>query len=65
MQFMEYCTESEKQNGCLGTESLSVYQLFTIVILGLTGGCGSLPLPSIMRDYVSLAREKTKIQNFK
>ena len=32
----EYCTESEKQNGCLGTEWLLVCLLFTLLIMRLT-----------------------------
>ena len=27
---IEYCTESAKQNGCVGTEWFSVYQLFAL-----------------------------------
>ena len=33
----KYCTESEKQNGCLGTERLRVFRLFPLVITWLMG----------------------------
>ena len=39
MSFIEYCTESEKQNGGLGTEWLYVYWSFTLVITWLAGSC--------------------------
>lgn len=35
-----------KQNGCVGSGWFSVYQLFTLVIVWLTGSCGSLPCPA-------------------
>ena len=40
MKCTEYCTESEKQNGCTSC--------FTLVIVWLTGSYGLLLLPSIM-----------------
>ena len=51
MQFIKYNTESRKQNGCLGAEWLYVYQLFTFMVVWLTGSSGSQPLLSIMREY--------------
>ena len=49
MKFIDYYTESEKQNGYMGTEWLSVYQLFTLMTDWLTGSCGLLPGPSVMK----------------
>lgn len=37
MELTEYCTESENQNGCLGTEWLPAYGWLAVVIAGLTG----------------------------
>lgn len=51
MQFSEYCTESEKQNGCMGTEWLLVYQLFLVMMVWLTGRYSSLLLASITTEY--------------
>ena len=31
VSFTEYCTKREKQNGCMGSERLRVYQSFTLV----------------------------------
>ena len=50
MYFVEYCSESENQDGCVGTERLYLYHLFTL-ILWLSRGCGSLLPPSITRVY--------------
>lgn len=57
MQFIEYYTESENQNGCL-----------PLLIIWLTGSCGLLLLYSIKIEYyycTLLAQEKTKIENSK
>ena len=48
---VEYWSESENQDGCVGTEWLHMYHLFTL-ILWLSGGCGSLLLPSITKFIV-------------
>ena len=40
MKFIEYCAESEKQNGCMGKEWLWKYWLLTLVITWLSGSCG-------------------------
>ena len=32
MQFIEHYMETEKQNGCMGTEWLLVYQLVNLVV---------------------------------
>lgn len=66
MQFSEYCTESEKQNGCMGTEWLLVYQLFLVMMVWLTGRYSSLLLASITTEYythISLGWGKN--QNYK
>ena len=38
--FTEYCTKSEKQNGCMGSEGLWAYQSFSLVMGWLPGCCG-------------------------
>ena len=65
MSFIEYFIESEHQNSCQGTEWLSEYWLFPLVMVWLTGSCGLLPLPSISRvsDHISLIWEEINIQN--
>lgn len=62
-QFIEHCTESEKQGGCVGTEWFSVYGLLSLVILRLTGSRSSLR--SITREDPThiTACEKIKIQS--
>ena len=37
MSFIEYCTESENQNDCIGTGWLEECWLFIFMIEGLTG----------------------------
>ena len=52
--FIEYCTESEKQNGCLSTE-----WLFTLVIMWLTGSCVSrCPAPRERLHIASLGKDQ-------
>lgn len=51
MQFLEYCTESEGQNGYVGAEWFYVYQLLTLTIHPLTGARGSLHLPNTSIQY--------------
>lgn len=51
MQFFEYCTESEGQNGYVGAEWFYVYQLLTLMIHRRTETHGSLPLPNISTEY--------------
>ena len=55
--FIEYYTESEKQNG-------SKYQIFILVIRWLPKRYGSLLLPSITKVWNQIwpAKEKVKIQ---
>ena len=45
MEVIEYSTKSKKRGW------LKVYQLFTLVIMGLTWNCGSL-LHRIKREYL-------------
>ena len=40
VSFTEYCTKSEKQNGCMGSEGLWAYRSFTLVMGWLPGCCG-------------------------
>lgn len=37
MELIEYCTESEEQNGCLGAEWLLVQEWFTVLRVGCLG----------------------------
>ena len=43
-ELTECSTEGEKQNGCMSTEWLWVYRLFTLEVLNLIGSCSLLPL---------------------
>lgn len=40
VSFTEYCTKSEKQNGCMGSEGLWAYQSLSLGIGWLPGCCG-------------------------
>ena len=61
MSFIEYCNESEKQNGCMGPEWLQVYRLLTLVITWLTGSAAQHHQRVLY--HISLVREKLKIPN--
>ena len=64
MSLAEYCTESEKQNGCLGAEWLLVYLLFTLVSTWLTGSCSShCPASPEKAVLCSPSQGESKIQN--
>lgn len=47
---MEYYIKSEKQHGCLGTEWLSVYWLFMLLIMRQMRGLWLTSLPHITRN---------------
>lgn len=59
---VEYYAESKKQNGCMDTEYLQVYWLFTLVIARLTGS-RSVPLPSISREDQMYVTNQGKDEN--
>ena len=67
MQFIEYCTGGEKQNGCVHAEWLCVYWLFTLILMWLT----ELRLNATAQHYKRMSyhtlpvQEKIQIQNLK
>lgn len=68
MLFIECCIESERQNGCMATEWLETYQLYTLMIAWLIGSLCSPPLPSITREHlphvVSLGKDQNSSSGF-
>jgi len=66
MEFPEYCTEGEEQNGCTGTEWVSAYRLETVVVAWLTGTMAASARHHERRlSLMQLAQEKIAIQNRK
>lgn len=63
MEFIDYYTESGKQNGCTGTEWLRMGWLLTLVILWLPGSCTTAQQHNKGSHCLSLAQDKSQIQN--
>lgn len=61
MEFIEYCTKSEKQ--WLYGHRIIANVLLTHVIVLLPGSCSSLPLPTTAGADHNMCWEKIKIQN--
>lgn len=60
MSLIEYCTESEQREGCLGTEWLS-----TPVIVWLTGGCPAQHHKRGSAAHPRPGKREVTVQNWK
>ena len=65
MSLCGYCTESEKQSGCLGPEWLWVYRVFTLVITWLPGSRSCCPAQHPEREILPNTTNSGKDTNSK